>query len=447
MEEKYGIDQPIDMYTADSIQQAENYANDVWNGKSCFRLRPFGDTLWKRLSDFAKTRDNGTAVGNVGYDHNAQPDDVTVTISGSTDGAADGVHHLEPLIPEAQRNIFAPEGVTVRFQFPNDMLWIDEYYQYVKGNPNHVSKIQRHEEWLAPMDLMGLNSYPASGGGKKPIDDLVHVLRGVYIFKRVVSGGNGSWVYVNRVWNTVDKSSYSTTYNSTTKNSFLDLTLLDDGGINDIDLYMWNSYPTVEIDNNADESVHKYKNSASGQDSYNNHRDSFLWNLEGEYLLVEFWKEKSNSQNICPIPGFVYTINITRGQAPSDYIDIPGILEFQRVHATTSLVLLYFRVLTTELNGYASVKSLLSSKYTVLNYATDVNNSSFNTSGSLLDLAASAFTNLGTEDTFTLFSVPIGQPNDDWEPENEPAWTATITARQTTETSQHSKTFTMTRES
>lgn len=448
LDEHYGILPPVDMYTADTEAQVEDYADSVWDGSFALKLRPFGDTHWKRLADFVKTGEHGELCNGIGYDHNAQPDDVVVTISGSTDGAADGVHHLLPLIPEGQRDIYAPKGRVVRFQFPNDQLWVDEYYQYTKGLSNHVTKIDRHEEWLAPMDLVGANFY------KHNPADITHVLRGVYVLKWDDSknNDNGGWRFVNRVWNTVDKSSYSTEYNATTKGSFLDLTRLDDGDMNNIDLYMWNNYPGIEIDRNALESVRRYKNSST-PDSYSTAHDRLLWNLEGEYLFVEFWHNNASSQDITPIHGFCYTVRIYRDQIPSVSIDVPGIVEFLRVQTKDGggdNLYLYFRVLTTELAKHSDgVLGVLKEYYAVLASATNVNNPSRKETRNLLTdyTASGAFNPVSVADGFTTFNAIVGQANDDWDAETEPVWTDTITARQKSATANITKTFNIDRSS
>ena len=431
LQEAYGIDPPVDMYAADDQQQAMKYANDVWNGTFSLRLRPFGNSHWKRLTDFVKTNDNGTAAGNVGYDHNAQSDNVTVVIGNNR-------YSIEPLIPEGQRDIYAPKGRTVRFQFPNDQLWVDEYYKYTLGQTSSVTSIVRHAEWLAPMDLMGMNKYKPSS--------IVNVLRGVYIMKME----SGSWTYVNRVWNTINKGTYSTTE----KNTFLDLTMLNDGGLNDIDLYMWNNYPSIEIDNNAEYGVHTYRNSPTGSDSYTRDKAHFLWNLEGEYLFVEFWKEADTSQNIMPIPGLCYTVRIYRDQVPSVSIDVPGVVEFLRVQTENGGgddIYLYFRVLATELSEFSgNVLNVLKNYYSVLTSTTNVNNTNKNATWNLLtDYAedGSSFNVVGTADGFTTFQVFVGKTNDDFEPETEPVWTDTITARQKSATANQTKVFNIDRSS
>ena len=109
--ERYGVDPPVDMFTADTIQQYEDYVNNVIekHGLYYIKLRPWGDRHWKRLSDFVNTDDNGTLVQNSGYDHNAKPDNKKVTISGGSAEQA-GEHYLAPLIPETQRTIYIPAG-------------------------------------------------------------------------------------------------------------------------------------------------------------------------------------------------------------------------------------------------------------------------------------------------------------------------------------------------
>lgn len=437
LQEAYGIDPPVDMYAADDHQQAMDYANDVWNGTFSLRLRPFGGSHWKRMTDFAKTGNDGKAVGFTGYDHNAQPDDVVVTI-----GTKD--YRIVPLIPEGQRDIYAPKGRTVRFQFPNDQEWVDEYYKLTLGRSSNATIKQHHPEWLAPMDLMGMNAYQPN--------DLVSVLRGVYIMKWAVgTNGNGSWTYVNRVRNTVLKTSYSTTYNTTTKNSFMDLTQMDDGAYNNIDYYMELQYGNgVEIDANAENKMAKYYGKT--YDPPSAHHDEFLWNLEGEYLFIEFWNENNNFQNIMPIPGLCYTVRIYRDQVPSVSIDVPGIVEFLRVQTENGGgddIYLYFRVLTTELSRFSgNVLNVLNNYYSVLTSTTNVNNTNKNATWNLLtDYNADSFIAAGTADGYTTFQVFVGKINDDFEPETEPVWTDTITARQKSATANQTKVFNIDRSS
>lgn len=56
MQERYGIEPPVDMFTADDQQAYTNYANSIAKyGEYYIKIRPWGDTHYKRLSVFTKS--------------------------------------------------------------------------------------------------------------------------------------------------------------------------------------------------------------------------------------------------------------------------------------------------------------------------------------------------------------------------------------------------------
>lgn len=319
MNERYGLDQLVDMYAADPDQLYVDYVNSLEKkGTYYLKVRLWGDTHWKRLTDFAKTDDNGN-VTSLGYDHNARMDDVTVKLRGDNN-----LYTLTPLIPEGNRELYIPDGETVRFQFPNDQKWVNEYYKYMRGVLSNVETVNNHEEWLSAMDLMVSNQY----SNNNIPQDITQVLRGVSIFRRA----NDAWELLNVVYNRVGNSNYSTEYNSTTKESFLDLTRLNDGGMNNIDLYMFN-HPELDTDTNARDRVSLYRVDTAHQNMYPYHHDFMLWNLEGRLLFSEFWVQDNSFQNLMPIPGFTYEVNIHRQAAPpvpaQNHAYITNVLGFQ----------------------------------------------------------------------------------------------------------------------
>lgn len=329
MQERYGIDPPIDMFTADTIQQYENYANGIENHNGYYlRIRPWGNSHFGRLHDFVKTGYN-----NAGYDHNAKCDNVVVTVNQLYDG--ERLFSLSPLISEGNREMYLTIGEAARFQFPNDHIWVDEYFKYVMGEQNRVTNIERHEEWLSPMDLVGANTYynehyPTS---------YVSVLRGVIIFMR--NNADTAWVFCNKVTDLVGGSTYDRQYSAANKNAYLDLTRKDDEGYNDIDLYMFNQDPADDIDANAYLCINQFRTTPPRD--YSNYHDNFLWNLEGRYLFVEFWKESNSSVNEIPIPGLAYEVIIHRTSAPTPPVAIHayivGVFEFNAKSTGTAPLL------------------------------------------------------------------------------------------------------------
>ena len=154
----------------DAARQAEGISRAfkaLKFGEYWLPLRPFGDTHWKRLTDYVKTDDYGHAVNGVGYDHNALPDNVKVIINSSGTGAeqVNGTHFLEPVFADGKRWVVIPPGSTAgRFALPNDHLWMDYYYRRMKGDldDNTVRIVRGNEEWLSVLDLMGTDGYSES---------------------------------------------------------------------------------------------------------------------------------------------------------------------------------------------------------------------------------------------------------------------------------------------
>ena len=277
MEERYGLDQQIDMFSADTIQSYEDYVNNIEKrGLFYLKLRNFGDSHWKRLSDFAKTNADGT-VTNLGYDHNAQPDNVKITIRNSGSASANGVHYLAPLIPEHQRTLYIPAGSTAaRFQLPNDHTWLDFYYKEIWGqNVAGVEvDVDGNEEWLSPIDFMGTSTY----GGK----GYASVRRRIVVFK-----------WVDSQWREEGDQYYNPS----------DLTNASDS--NNANCYYNNNYPFAPGDTH------------------------FFSALEGRCLFLDCWVEGNSYQNLMPIVGYAYEVNINRSADVN--VDVSGVMTFVRV--------------------------------------------------------------------------------------------------------------------
>ncbi len=306
--ERYGIDPPVDMFAADVIQRYEDYVNDAEFEKSggyYVHLRPFGDTNWKRLTDFVKTDANGLAVAGKGYDHNAKCDDVVIVLNGKLYG-------ITPLIPENQRMIYLQDGEVLRFQFPNDHIWVDEYYKYVKDDPldpSDITQVYQNDEYLSSLDFMAFNTYG--------IDIFTSVVRSVVIFKW--DAVNSEWKYLNRVNDTIyplinDEDRPYDTY----KNAWLDLTRhggLDQYGDMDYSDTWQLNHPEYDTDDNASTCVEYFRENPYTT-HIEEHHDELLRNLEGRLLFLEIWRQANSSTNIMPIQSLAYEVNIDRTQAP-----------------------------------------------------------------------------------------------------------------------------------
>ena len=292
--ENFGFDKPIDLFKAWDEAAYNDYVEKVAKyGEYWMPMLPFRDDRWKRLTDFVKTNSDGTAAGNVGYDHNAKPDKVEVTITGGSE-QINGTHILEPLVSDGRRYIVIPPGSTSagRYHFPNDHLWMDLYYQKVYGtSPSaRVDIYAPHPEWLSPIDLMGAPDYGSIVDGGSYY---ASVRRRIAIFKM----RNNAWyVYALVTDNTTAADGWnlrSRPFESCPK-AWVDFT--DSGNPPNVYIYPDGSNDT-------------------------------LGTITGRILVVECWISDKSSQNIMPIPGFTYELNIIR-QNIQITVDIDDTLYF-----------------------------------------------------------------------------------------------------------------------
>lgn len=305
--ERYGVDPPIDMFAADDIQQYNDYVNVdiVKYGLDYLPLRPFGNDHWKRLSDFSKTNEYGIAT-SLGYDHNAQPNSIDVTVSGV-------VYRLSPLIPEHSRTLYIPAGsTTARYHLPNDHIWMDEYYKYIKGQSSRVSNIDDHghEEWLSPLDLMGQSTYYYNMA-------FASVRRRIVIYKWMDSQErsegdqyydptDAKWRFYNYATDTKGGTAKDRPFDNN-KGAWLDLTDSEEA-VNTY--YPYNRDP--------------YDPQQAGADYHK------MGTLEGRCLFLDCWVEDISSTNVMPICGFAYEVNINRTADVN--VDVSGVLTFVAVY-------------------------------------------------------------------------------------------------------------------
>lgn len=331
LSERYGIDPPVDMFSADDITAYENYANSLEeNGLFYLKLRPWGDTHFKRITDFSKDTSINTRTGK-GYDRNAQPDNVKVIIN-SGQSYQVGTHYLSPLIPVNQRILSIPAGSTnARFMFPVDHVWMDVYYQKIYGTTTLDVEIKQHEEWLSPIDFMGTNTYSTS---------YASVIRRILIFTWDTSANK--WVFYNYATDKTQES--SSVWNSTNR--------------------PFTTYPQAWLD---------LTDTASKDNTYYwNRSDDYhsMGTLTGKCLFIDCWLQSNSSTNLFPIVGYAYEVTINRTGANVD-IDISGVLTFERVeaYASDSIVLVgyisYAYVTTIGLSN--DVKNVINDNYDTLN--------------------------------------------------------------------------------
>lgn len=290
--ENYGVAELMDNYTADDDQQLENYVNAAGfaNGYD-IKLRPWNANQYVRLSDFAKTDDNGQPVENVGYDHLAEPDQVGVVKDGQT-------YRLQPLIAAAERTLVIPPGSTAaRFLFPCDAVWMGWYYDKRYGNGASGVTIVAHEEWLSPLDLINGDAYSSLIVPGK-------LRRGLAIFQYNNQANVQAWKLVYKAW---DRDSRTTTDRP------------------------FSSHPLAWID--------LTDSSAEANKAYGT---ASLKTMVGEYLFLELWMDtyQSGATTQYPIPGLAYKVTISR----PEQVDIPGSAEWLYIKIESGFYELYFRL-------------------------------------------------------------------------------------------------------
>lgn len=292
MAERYGIDPPYDMFTADDVATYENYANQLSKyGLYYIKLRPWGDTKWKRLTDFVKTNANGEGVANKGYDHKAEPDEVEVEIS-YTD-----TYKLVPLIPKDQHTIVIPPSSTnARYQFPNDHTWINEYFKKLRGETTTVTDIKQNDEWLNPMDFMGTNTYDGS---------FASVLRRIIVFR----------------WEDSQRRIEGDQYYNANEARWHFYNYATDKAGGDSQNRPFDTYPTAWLDlTDSEQALNTATN--LGQRRFKD--------LIGKCLFIDSWLQSNSSTNQFPILGFAYEVDVRRDSIDIN-VDIAGVIIFSKV--------------------------------------------------------------------------------------------------------------------
>lgn len=287
--ERYGMEELMDNFSADAIQSMQDYANQYDENL------PFGGVerrawqtgMFARLSDFAKTNNDGTPANNIGYKHGAVPTTVQVVYGGTT-------YYLRPIISENERTIYIPQGSTsAKWVLPDDSVWVREYVKYISGQSTSAV-VSFDEECLSILDLIGGNTYGniINGGKSGRI-----LMRGAAIFKWA-NRGDGYGNDYGEKWRMYNY----TLFNFDNPNTYLDFT---DG-----------SETQVFFSN-----VERYA----------------LSQIQGEFMVMELWGAYySNMYQIYPMPGFMYKINITR-EADQSGINIDGQVQFTRVTMVTGV--------------------------------------------------------------------------------------------------------------
>lgn len=286
--ENYGINELVDMYTADNDSAFQDYVNglDLDNQFGGISIRPWNSTdYWKRLTDFAKTDGSGHAVGNFGYDHNAQPGGFSMTTGGVT-------YQMSPLIPAGNRKLVIPPNSTdARFEFPRDSKWAVDYINLMLGNdtPTANKYITQNDEWLNPIDIFSGDTYSS-------IINATELRRGVMIFEKLTVSGVASWYLRGYCYDRDSSNTWGRDF-AGHPNAFLDLT---------------------------DTSTTEVFRRSGGLD---------LQTMEGTYLFLDIWTAlfSSGSRTIAPIPGYCYEVTIYRSGSITVGIDIEGVLTFDSV--------------------------------------------------------------------------------------------------------------------
>jgi hypothetical protein len=285
--ENYGIETPIDLFTADVQQSYEDFVATVFPTQNAaeavnsIKMRDWNANQWARMADFAKTDDSGANVAGIGYDANAQCDDVLVHKSGAT-------YHLQPLIPEGQRLIAIPPGTTnARFQFPNDNIWLNWYLDKMYGSDMYGVTVDGNEEWLSPIDFVSGNEYGALIASQS-------IRRGLIILKWNSQVGVNAWKCVAKVRDTVGGSSFD--------RAFAD-------------------YPGAWLDlTDSSQQVNRPWGTENLKD------------LSGDYVFLELWWFSNDTSREVPIYGYTYKVTIDRS-GNDGQIDISGVLTFESVEA------------------------------------------------------------------------------------------------------------------
>ncbi|MBR6867139.1 MAG: hypothetical protein IKN02_02795 [Prevotella sp.] len=325
--ENYGVEELMDNYTADNDQFLEDYVNAAGfqNGYD-IKMRAWNANQWHRLSDFTKTDENGDPVLGVGYDHNAQPDQVQVIKNNKT-------YQLQPLIPAGERTLIIPPGSTdARFPFPIDAIWMGWYYDKRYGDGSPGVTLQAHEEWLSPLDLINGDAYSSLVQSGK-------LRRGLAIFQYNSQTNVQKWKIVYKAW--------------------------DRGPLN-VENRPFATYPLAWIDL-TDSSAEQ--NKAYGTAS--------LRTLLGEYIFLEMWMDtyESGATSQWPIPGLAYKVNISRPEV----VNIVGVAEFLYIRIEDyGYYRLYFRLYDRS-DALAALQQYYDSLSATIGSTTDnlFNNASF----------------------------------------------------------------------
>lgn len=304
--ENYGLEiQDIYYAAGDGVDVWETYANnlDLSNPHAGATARAWANGMYYRLSDFAKCDSNRAPVANVGYDANAMPATVIVTVGGTD-------FTVQPTIPVGQRVInVAVNGV---FEFPRDSFWMPTYYGIMTGtiSPSASNKVTLgNPEWLSILDFI-------SGARFSVIVDATKVRHGLVIFKPEWNDtlGDYEWKFVCKIRDR-DETSGNVATRSFAQHpeAFADFT---DTSTTDV------GSPSLV---------------------------SNLSELSGEYLFIDYWQlTYSNSAGEQqPIIGFAYEVTINRSSTIYS-VDVANVLAFTKIEAQSSIddnttaILFYF---------------------------------------------------------------------------------------------------------
>lgn len=294
-EENFGMEiQDIYYAAGDGVDVWESYANglDLSNPHAGATMRAWATGMYYRLSDFAKCDNNRAPVTNVGYDDNAMPATVVVTVGGVD-------FTVQPTIPVGNRVINVAENG--RFEFPRDSFWMPTYYNIMSGTltPSASNKVTLgNPEWLSILDFI-------SGARFSVIVDATKVRHGLVIFNQVWSDtlGDYEWKYVCRIYDRDETSGNVATRSfSQHPEAFADFT----------DTSTTNVGSPATISN--------------------------LRELSGEYLFIDYWQlTYSNAAGeMQPIIGFAYKVTINRSSTIWS-VDVENILAFTQVEAQSSI--------------------------------------------------------------------------------------------------------------
>lgn len=250
-----------------------------------------------RLLDYIRVNDNGEIVDNTGYNHNAGPAIDEITVNGAT--YMMGL----PLYNVGGRDLYIEDGSQYGEDLPDDTNFLKAMYDYEQAG---IGDLTDHIEMLSVYDILsGVDSShtlynPIYGAAIR----CVHLIAipGETLYEGVAVAGLD---YANAIYGMRDGVYYMTGAKPTVSDDYITPVKVSGSRVTKLDL--------------SDSSQLKI---------YNKYGDIYdVSKISGRVWLVEYYSV-SNHVDVAPIPGYAYTINITRVGSGDTSLDVEGYFEF-----------------------------------------------------------------------------------------------------------------------